>query len=95
MTIVQYFMCPVCGKTTPLKSLEFPEDNEGLFIIQRRAAAGRAGFPALDEYDVVESSDPEDEELLALFAKKIEELYENLVQKGYITDDEEEDGMDE
>ncbi|GEM_PF-5563250 len=89
--IIRYFKCPVCGKTTPLENLEFPEDDDGLFTIQERKAAGRGGFPAIGEYDVLESDEDDDEVLLSLFAKRILELYNNLVEQGYLLEEDDEE----
>ena len=80
--IIRYFKCPICGKTTPLDSLEIP-DEESLFAIQEREAAGRGGFPTVGEYDVLDS-DEDDEELVCLFADRIQYLYEKLVGLGYL-----------
>ena len=91
MTIVRYFKCPICSKTTPLDNLEIPEETEGVFAIQEREAAGRAGFPTIGEYAVTEESDIEDEELLISFAQKIAELYKALVEMGYIPDEDDDD----
>ncbi len=85
---IYYFGCPVCGKSTPLTRLEFPEDDGGVFTIQEREAAGRGGFPTVAEYDALEF---EDEEIIARFAQRIEQIYDNLVEHGYINDEDEEE----
>lgn len=79
--IVRYFKCPICAKTTPLDVLEIPDD-EGLFTIQERESAGRRGFPKVDEYDVLGSSE---EELIVEFAERIKYLYEELQRLGYLS----------
>jgi len=81
--IIRYFKCPICGKTTPLDSLEIP-DEEGLFTIQEREAAGRHGFPTVAEYDVLDFDD-DYEDLVSLFADRIEYFYEKLVELGYLS----------
>lgn len=87
--IIRYFKCPVCGKTTPLDSLQIPE-GEGLFTIQEREAAGRYGFPTVGEYDVVDS-DEDDEDLISSFAERVEYLYEKLLELGYLSQDSSQD----
>jgi len=82
--ILEYFKCPICGKTTPLDVLDIPEDEEGLFTIQQREAAGRGGFPTVGEYDVLDSDDAEELELIQAFAVRIQYLYERLVEQGYL-----------
>jgi len=86
MTIVQYFKCPICGKTTPLDVLHIPEYEEGLFTIQEREAAGRGGFPTVDEYDVTDYAEYH-EELIFAFAERIRFLYERLVELGYLSEE--------
>ncbi|MDO8674405.1 MAG: hypothetical protein Q7O66_23610, partial [Dehalococcoidia bacterium] len=63
-------------------------DGEGLFTIQEREAAGRGGFPLVGEYDVLEYGD-DDVGLLTSFAERIRQLYERLVEQGYLSENAE------
>lgn len=43
--VIRYFKCLVCGKTTPLDSVEIPNG---------------VGLPAIGEYDVLDSDEDDD-----------------------------------
>ena len=92
--ICYYFGCPICGKTTPLKTLEFIElDDDCLFYIQEREAAGRRGFPTVDEYDVLQSVGFEG--YISDYVERIRKEYRHLIDLGLLEDDWEEEDDDD
>ena len=86
--IHEYFKCPICSKTTPLKTLNFYNETD-LFKIQIRECAGKKGFPLVEEFEVTD----EYEEIIYNFANQIKEIYDRLAEQGYI--EENEDGRTE
>ena len=53
MTRIEYYVCPLCGKTTPLKSFNPQVDLNTLGFIQIREGGGRgSGFRVTEEHSL-------------------------------------------
>ena len=84
------WICPVCGKQNSIMHYDPTDFDDDIRIILKRGLGRGMGFDVVDEYSLLDGSDPE---LLALISDRVSIIYNMLYED--VEPDEAEDDDEE